>query len=72
MTDEEFIKKIGENINSIRKSKKLSQQELAFRCNIEKSNLIRIEMGRTNPTSLTLKNISESLNVEVKELFNFD
>ncbi|MCH8905155.1 MAG: helix-turn-helix transcriptional regulator, partial [Bacteroidetes bacterium] len=45
---------------------------LALECDMEKSNLIRIEKGRTNPTSLTLLKISNVLNVRVKELLDFN
>ena len=71
MTDEEFTKKIGENIKECRKSKSLTQQELAYSCNMEKSNLVRIETGRTNPTALTLKKIAEALEIKVNTLFEF-
>ena len=64
----EFIKEIGKNIIRLRKSRSLSQIELATLLNIEDSALRRIEKGKTNPTIKTLYLISKELGVEVEEL----
>ena len=64
-----FLLEIGNRIASIRKSKGFSHTKLGYLCDIEKSNLIRIEKGRTNPTSLTLFKISLALEVSVKDFF---
>lgn len=69
--DEIFLKKLGERIASLRKEKKITQVELGFRCEIEKSNIRRIESGRTNPTILTLKKISAGIEIPLNELLNF-
>lgn len=71
MTEEEFLIKLGEKIASLRKKKKMSQREFALECDIEKSNLIRLEKGRTNPTTKTLLRISKALSVSIKRLFEF-
>ncbi|MDP4269473.1 MAG: helix-turn-helix transcriptional regulator, partial [Bacteroidota bacterium] len=44
------------------------QQDLAAKCNFEKSNLSRIEAGRTNLTIKTLFKISQALDVSLKDL----
>jgi transcriptional regulator with XRE-family HTH domain len=72
MNEFQLFIKVGQNIREIRESKNISQQELASRCNFEKSNLSRIEAGRTNITLKTLLIISESLAVSVKELLDVD
>jgi transcriptional regulator with XRE-family HTH domain len=46
----------------------MTQQELAFLCNFEKSNMSRIEKGKTNPTILTLQKISKALKVPLEDL----
>lgn len=43
--------------------------ELAYRCDIERSNLSRIEAGRTNLTLKTLCIICNALGVDLAELF---
>ena len=50
----EQIKLIALKIRTLRKARKLTVQELAYRCDIERSNLSRIETGRSNPTVKTL------------------
>jgi DNA-binding XRE family transcriptional regulator len=67
-----FIKQLGNSIKEKRKNCKLTQQELAYRCDIEKPNIVRIETGRTNPTSKTLKTIAGAMNLKVKDLFDFE
>jgi len=60
--------RIGLNIRKIRVKKKISQQDLAAACNFEKSNMSRIEAGRTNLTIGTLLKICEALQVELTDL----
>jgi len=69
--DKAFLKKLGENIQLIRKAKKMTQVELGHLCDSEKSSINRIETGRTNPTILTLRKIAKSLQVTVDELLKF-
>ena len=62
---------VGKNIQKIRESKGISQQELAAKCNFEKSNMSRLEAGRVNPTLSTLEKIAKALDVSLTELFTF-
>lgn len=66
----QFNKLVGIKIREIRESKGISQQQLAAICNFEKSNLSRIEAGRTNPTLFTLYKISQALDISIAELVN--
>ena len=63
--------KIGKRIQENRIEKNLSQQDLAAKCNFEKSNMSRLEAGRANATLSTLEIVSKALEVDVIELFNF-
>lgn len=63
---------VGKRIKLLREQKNISQQDLAAKCNIEKSNFSRLEAGGTNPTIYTLYKIAENLNVSVSELTNLD
>ncbi len=69
MTDKQFLIALGKNISRIRKEKGIKQIDLWYEYDLEKSNLIRIEKGRTNPTSLTLRKLSKALKVSVKDFF---
>jgi ribosome-binding protein aMBF1 (putative translation factor) len=62
---------VGKNIQRIRESKGISQQELAAKCNFEKSNMSRLEAGRVNPTLSTLEKVANALEITLSELFNF-
>ncbi len=63
--DKEFLKKLGERIKNVREDRGLTQTELGFRCDIERTNMNRIEKGNTNPTILTLKKILKELDIEI-------
>jgi transcriptional regulator with XRE-family HTH domain len=59
---------IGHRIRELRTKKSLSIQQLADAVDIEYNNLIRIEMGRTNPTIWTLYRISKALDINLSSL----
>lgn len=59
---------ITSRIRSIRIYKKLTVQEVAYRCDIERSNLSRIEAGRTNVTLKTLCMICNALDIKLSDL----
>ena len=65
--DLEFLVQIGLRIQQIRRSKGITQMELSYRCEMERSNMRRIEAGGTNPTILTLRKIASALGVEIDE-----
>jgi len=71
MTEAELNICLGKKIKELRLARNISQFQLAVECGFEKSNMSRIEAGRTNPTVGTLLKICNSLNIELKELFNF-
>ena len=73
MTPAELSRILGNRIRHLREEKNISQQNLAEMCNVEKSNMARIEAGRTNPTLLTMFKISSALKVSLAELLvDFD
>jgi len=63
--------KVGKRIQEIRIEKKISQQDLAAKCNFEKSNMSRLEAGRANATLSTLEKICDALQINYIELFKF-
>jgi transcriptional regulator with XRE-family HTH domain len=72
MEDKIILQKLGQRIRLLREQKDVSQQELAFLCDFEKSNMSRIEAGRTNPTFLTLLKICSALSIKLSELLTFE
>ena len=72
MNKEDLLIAIGRNIKKIREEKNISQAELAARCNYEKSNMSRIESGKTNLTIGTLLNIAKSLDTTIINIITID
>lgn len=69
MSDNSLQINVGKQIQRIRESKGISQQDLAAKCNFEKSNMSRLEAGRVNPTLATLEKVAKALDVNIIELF---
>jgi len=69
MDKEKFLIELGYRIKQIRSEKKMSQINLADKCDFEKASMSRIESGKTNSTILTLRKISKALDVDISELF---
>lgn len=63
------IKKIvGKNLANIRKEKGLSQEALAFECDLHRTYISGIERGIRNPSIVNLDKIAKALKVSVKDL----
>lgn len=69
MESTEVLKSLGQKVRALRKERGLTQVELAFRCNMEPSNLNRIEAGRTNPTVRSLTLVANGLGIKLSDLF---
>lgn len=68
MDYEQKISEIASRIKEQRKSCGMTIQELAYRCEMERSNMSRIEAGKTNLTIKTLCKICIALNVELNNV----
>jgi len=71
-TDEGFLKQLGSRIRELRQLRGLTQQELAYRIGMEKSNLSVIENGKSNPQILTLVRLSSALEASLGEMLQFE
>lgn len=60
---------LGENVKALRLSHGLSQEELAFRADLDRTYISQIERGVSNPSVLVLLKISVILGVELGDLF---
>ncbi len=61
----------GQKLRSIRKAKKLSQEELAEKANLHPTYVGVIERGEQSPTLDTVEKIAGALHIKEKELFYF-
>ena len=64
----EEVAYISRRIKELRLENQLTVQELAYRCDMERSNLSRIEAGRTNLPLKTLCTICHALNVPLRDV----
>lgn len=56
-------------IKNLRTSMKLSQEELAKKCNVSRQTINAIENNKYDPTLSLAFNLSKALNVSIDELF---
>lgn len=63
-------KQIGKRIREIRLSKKLSQEDCALNCNLNRTYFGSVERGERNISIINLNKICLSLNVSLKEFFD--
>lgn len=61
---------LGERITELRKSKGMSQGELAERLHVHQSMVTRWEKGRIQPKAQTLEKIAQALDTPIQELAN--
>ena len=59
----------GKRITFLRNIRKISQEELAFRCELNTKYYSDIERGRRNPTLKVLEKIALGLGISLEELF---
>ncbi len=58
----------GQIVQKLRKEKKLTQEELAFRSGLDRTYISLIERGLRIPTLRTFFKLSEALGIEPEEL----
>lgn len=62
------IKTIASKIKQQRLAQQMTVQELAYRCEMERSNMSRIESGKVNVTVKTMCAICNALNIKLKDI----
>ena len=72
MKDDDFLISLGAKLRQVRKDKGLSQVEVCSKLKMDKTYLSAIENGHQNLSILTLKQILEAMDVDPKELVDFD
>lgn len=64
--------KIGEKIQSLRKSSGMSQEVLAQKLNVNRNLLSRVETGKNDPDFSLVVNVSKIFNVDIASLADLD
>ena len=67
---QQIYSNIGKRIRNIRKSKKMTLEDLAFEINMDYSFIARIETGKATASLETLYKISKGLKIKFYQLFN--
>jgi len=70
LTESQFLKQVGLNVRLCRQGIELSQEDLALKCDVDRSYMGRIERGESNITILTLKKIIDTLGIDLTEFFD--
>lgn len=58
------------NLKEVRKSKGLTQEELAAKCDVQRTTVTMIETGENLPSVQLAKKLAEVLDVDWTEFFN--
>ncbi|MEO6521015.1 MAG: helix-turn-helix transcriptional regulator [Mucilaginibacter sp.] len=70
-SDKITLKQLGDRLKTLRLAKKLTFRKMALRCNVDFSDIQKIESGKVNITVITLIELAKALEVEPMELLNF-
>lgn len=65
-----IAKYIGNNIFQYRKSKGLTREELAEKSNLSSNHIYELEMGNCMPTTITLIDICNALNISLSQIID--
>ncbi len=71
LTKDDFKLLFGNQLMKLRTKKDLSFRALAQRCDIDHSDISKIEKGQINIQIGTVMELAKGLNVHPKELFDF-
>ena len=67
-----FLVLIGLRLRELRIDRKLSLRQLAMRCDVDYSDIGKIEKGNRNIQLTTILELSKGLEIHPKELFDFN
>ncbi len=69
MEPEEIQQRLSENLRKIRKNKKMTQLELAIKCDMSEAMIKNIELCSSWPSEKTLAQITKALDIDIYRLF---
>lgn len=64
--------RVGLRIKGLRESKKMSQKDLAYSADLDRSYIAGIEAGRRNVSIVNMEKIANALDTPLSEFFNTD
>lgn len=63
--------KVGQRIKELRTKEGLSQEEFAFKCDLDRTYITSLERGKRNISLENLEKIAKAFNMTLSEFFNF-
>lgn len=63
-------KRFGDRLRQIRKQKKISQEELAFRAKLHRTYISDVERGSRNISIENIEKIAKSLRIKISDLLS--
>ena len=69
---DKLAKYIGNNIFQYRKARKLTREELAEKSNLSSNHIYELEMGNCIPTTITLIDICNALNISLSQIIDLN
>lgn len=67
-----LAKYIGNNILQYRRNQKLTREELAEKSNLSSNHIYELEMGNCMPTTITLIDICNALNISLSQIIDLN
>lgn len=64
--------RFGLRIRELRMMQKISQEELAWRCQLSKNYVSDVERGRRNVSLKAIEKFAKGLDVQIEDLFHFE
>lgn len=68
--DIKILKVVGNKIRTIRNLNGISQEELGFRCDLDRTYISDVELGKRNISLINLNAVANALNVELFEILS--
>lgn len=63
--------RVGKRIKELRLAKKMSQEEFAFKCDLDRTYITSLERGKRNVSLINLEKIAKAFEMSLSEFFNF-
>lgn len=67
----ELQMKFGENLQKLRIERKMSLREMAIKCDLDNSNMSKIENGKSNIQLSTLIELAKGLDIKPSQLLSY-
>lgn len=62
--------KIGQRIKELREAAKMSQKDLSYAADLDRSYIASVENGQRNISILNIEKIAKALNININQFFN--